>query len=876
MVQALVARQALSDEELKKAIDGCDQEPIHIPGSIQPHGFLFALSDDFEILKVSANITDLIEGNTRDLIGQNLSTWITKDKIGELRDIVSEGSLNPIRYTTLELTTKKQETHQFDAVMHRSGEVLILELEKHNPDAKIVHQQDFYQEVMNFSVQLQKVESQTNLYEYLVEEVRKITGFSRVKLYRFDENWNGQIIAESKELHMSSYLGLHFPASDIPKQARQLYSKNYLRLIPDVSFAPVSMMPDDLDSHKKPIDLSFSTLRSVSPVHMEYLKNIGVEASMSISLMQNNKLWGLVACHHHTPYHIPYPVRMATELMAHTFSAFLSNFMTADEESEKSQKESYMRELAVALRPNKSLVETLKKKHTLILQAVNADGVIIHLEGKYFAFGLIPEMSFCHRLIKWLEDNHNEQVFASESISRDTNLAVQGQAMASGVLAIPVSTEMTDYVIWFRQEQTEEVNWAGKPEKNITESETGYHLTPRASFKRWQENIRGYSKRWSDNDIQAANNISKLLLNKKYEDTLKQKGQDLQSILNNSNAFIYIIDTDGKIMTINDAALEAFDLEDRAVAGQHYKDIFHGELAQMMENNHAKVLGQQKSMTFEKDFIFNGKEFHLITVKFPLYDTSGDIYALCSMSTDISKLRATEGELKRSNKELERMAFIASHDLQEPIRMIANFTQLLEKEYAGQLEGRGREYIEFTQNAASRMRDLIHDLLQYSRLNIEDTDIPIIDTQEELNVIIQQAQDMEENQNAEIVVMNDMPKIQMKPEHFNSIMQNLISNALKYRAPERKPKVEVSYSQSDINHEFSVKDNGIGIKKEYFEKIFIIFQRLHKNDEYEGTGVGLALCQRIIDQYNGKAVVQSEVGKGSAFTILIPKNLKQD
>lgn len=865
-----ILRESLNDDELEKAIDGCDNEQIHIPGSIQPHGYMIILSQDFKIVKVSRNFCSLIDESLQSIIGQDLKKYFGEEIIRALRDMVSVGALRPIRYTTLSFI-EKENLPRFDAVLHQSNDYLILELEIHKPGKQGFQEQDFYQKVMQFSIQLQKVQTQSALYDYVVYEIRKLTGFSRVKLYRFDQNWNGEVVAESRDMQMPSYFGLHFPASDIPKQARKLYSQNFIRLIADTSYEAVQIVPDDLYENGQPIDLSFACLRSVSPVHMEYLKNMRVGASMSISVMQNERLWGLIACHHHSPLHPSIPVRMAAELMAHTFSAFLSNFMQADQESEIQKKQSYIRELKTSLRPDKSMMETLKRKHTLLLQAVDADGVIVHVNDKNFAFGLIPEMSFANDLIDWLETNGDGKVFASNSIARDTSLFVRGQSMASGVLAIPVSSSITDYVMWFRQELTEEVDWAGRPEKRITKDKIGYHLTPRASFTRWKESLRGYSKAWTSDDIEAAEHITKLLLNKKYEDKLRQADYDLQSILDNSSAFIYITDISGNIIRMNESAIEAFGLNSDNVVGYHYKEIFSGDFVKFEGEQQKILFSTQKSSTFNSDFILNDKEFHLITVKFPLYDTSDDMYALCSISTDVSMLHNTQEELRRSNKELERLAFIASHDLQEPIRVISNFTKLLDQEYKDKLDDNAKVYIDFTLNAAERMRFLINDLLEFSRVGHEHYEPEIIDAKGEIIRLIEQFKMLDTNQDALITIEGNIPDIYMKLEHFSCIMQNLISNALKFKNKLDSPVIKISCQEAEAGWKFAVSDNGIGIKREYFDKIFILFQRLHNKNEYDGTGIGLALVSRIIERYNGKIWVESSYGKGSCFFFIVPK-----
>ncbi len=867
-------QKALDEKQLKKAIDGCDNEPIHIPGSIQPHGYLLVLNDNFDIVKVSENFIELVGNSLTDTIGHNLVDYITEDKLSKLREIISSGILNPIRYTTVSFYLNNIE-YNFDAVLHYSDDVIILELERHEHDRSVQINNDLYQQVMHFSVELQRVHEQGILFDFVVDQIQKLTGFARVKLYKFDENWNGKVVAEKREMYMSSYINLHFPASDIPKQARALYARNYLRLIPDVNFNPVPILPDDKHSDGMPIDLSYSCLRSVSPVHMEYLRNMGVKASMSISVIQNNRLWGLIACHHNKPFYVPYPLRMTAELMAHTFSAYLSNVIRSREEMSNEQKRAGLRELNVAFSSDQNLIDTLKHKQHLLLEAVDADGVIISLNGKVVVFGLTPEVSFATKLINWIEDNHEGDCFVTESIGRDVGFEMDEQTAAGGVMAIPISSAMMDYLIWFRQEKVEDVEWAGRPEKSVRKTDVGYHLTPRASFQRWQENISGYARKWSEADVGIARSITRLMLNKKYRDSINQADYDLQFILNNSRAYIYILDRNGKIAKINEAAMHEFCFDNDQVIGEHYKDVFNEEMATLIAEHQRQVLETQQSVTMKRDFTIYSKDYHLISVEFPLYDIDDEIYAFCNISTDISELHQTQQELERSNKELERMAYIASHDLQEPIRMISSFMKLLQEEHSDKLDDEAKDYIDFAILSADRMKALVLDLLHYSRLNNVEEHPEPIDTAKELNDTLKQFKLSEKYKDANIIVKTDIPEVKIKPEHFSCLMQNLIGNGLKYQSKDASPEIIIDCEEQDRGWLFSVADNGIGIAPENQEKVFLIFKRLHNRDEYEGTGIGLALCARIVERYHGNIWVESEPGKGSKFFFLIPKDTKK-
>ena len=863
-----------AQDALQQALDNCAKEPIHIPGAIQPHGYLLVVDENFKILKCSANFLDFSGLPQDELIGTPLNTFIKTESINELANLLIDSALSALRYCTLTIQTTQLEL-RCDAVLHRSGAYRIVELEPHRPGDGHLQNRDFHQELMQFSVQLQKVKTETDLFNYVVAEIKQLINFGRVKLYRFDNDWNGEVVAEARDERMKSYLGLNFPASDIPEQARKLYSINYLRLIPDTEFTPVRILPDDLDQEGAPLDLSFSCLRSVSNVHLQYLINMNLKASMSISVMQNGRLWGMIVCHHDSTYRPSYAVRMAAELMAHTFSAFLSNHTLLKFNSDEQLRELKFRELNQALSPDVLLEDLLEDHHQLILDLLNADGVIIKLEDKFISFGMTPDKPAAQSLIDWAGRNINDKVFASNSLSDFTGLQEFENNPISGAIVTPITRSMDNCIIFFRREITTEKKWAGKPEKSISQTESGYQLTPRASFQRWVEVVSNKSRLWSTEEVELSAAISGMLLSKQYEDSLRLASYKLDAVVNNSTSLIYIINTEGLIVQINAKAREAFCLPKDGLVGNHYREVFSKSLSDITDEHIQVVQTTAESTSFNEQFVQGGSEFHVITVIFPLYDSSSKVYAYCIISSDVSEMHNVQETLKTSNKELERVAFVASHDLQEPIRMIALFTRLLRSEYADHLDETAHEYINYTLNATDRMRVLIHDLLEYARLEKEDIDPPIIESNDVLEQTLDELKFTSMPADVSVTIASALPSVPMKPEHFTCIMQNLISNAFKYQKKNTAAAIVIDCTDDDPYWRFSVSDNGIGIKPEYLTKIFDIFQRLHSKKDYDGTGIGLAICTKITELYGGKVWAESTQDKGSTFFFTIRKTRKQ-
>jgi len=842
--------------------------------TIQPHGYLLILSKDFKILKISDNCDALFKTQTKNIIDKPLSKFIDKTNIQNLKTLAKSQPYTPINYIALSVGT--DEPCQYHACLHHTNDHLVLELEPAPSTPVSSKNVNSDNHIIEFAIELQKAKDLQSLYQYLTRKINDLTGFDSVKLYQFDRNWNCKVIAESKTSDMPSYLGLQFPSSEIPEQKRALLKKNYQHIVPNIDGKPSKILPDTLNDTETPIDLSFSSLRCAHPMHLEYLKNMGIKASMSISILKNGQLWGLIACHHKQPHHVDYRTRMSAELMAHTFSAYLSNFSHIETKTNREKKQAHLQNLKTAAKKIENLTKLLNDKHDLILKAVNADGVAINIGDKHFTFGLTPTPSFEKNLLKWIESNHSGDVFTSNCIDFDTDLKLQKNSSICGVIVTPTSAAINDYIIWFRKEHSEEIHWAKQAEKEDSINQTNISKSASAPFKTWKEHLRGFTEPWDTEDPATANQILKILTNKHYEDSIKQADYNLQYIFENSLNEIFIFDAQTlNFVQVNRGARKNMGYSMSELSQMTPIDIkpditrekFDAIVTPLKNKTKEKIIFETRHQ--RKDGSTYNAEIHL---QLEMYKGRE---AFVAIIIDITDRIRTENEIRRSNKELERVAFIASHDLQEPIRMIYSFTQLLNDAYKDKTHDEtAQEYINFTLHAAERMRIMIQDLLQYSRFGHEELQPEIINTKEELQSTLKQFTLCDDHKNAEIVSQDNIPDIAMKPEHFSCIIQNLVGNALKYHAKDRNPVIKITHEDHGDEWCFCVSDNGIGIKNEYLEKVFDIFQRLHQKSEYAGTGIGLSLCARIIERYDGKIWAESELGKGSHFFFTLPKNAK--
>jgi diguanylate cyclase (GGDEF)-like protein/PAS domain S-box-containing protein len=359
---------------------------------------------------------------------------------------------------------------------------------------------------------LWQLDAETELYRYtqkVVEQVHLLSGYDRVMMYQFDQQWDGEVIAESKSQEMLSYLGNHFPASDIPAQARALYTKNLVRLIADVDATPEYITPSLEPKTGLPLDMTYSALRHLSPIHLQYLRNMGVQATLTISLIQNGKLWGLIACHHTTAKNIPLRARELYEFIGKTVSLKLSNIENNSKTEFYERIRTLLQNITGQIRQTKDIPTVIQAFQSEILGLVRGNGAIISLSGKKYRMGIAPQNDDMVELESWIKANvERSSVFHTDNLDSIKDFAGKYQDIASGMLLAPLDEKLDSYIAWFRAGITRTVKWAGKPSKVITSEHGIPKISPRLSFETWVETFRDKSPAWSQIEIDAAHSLS--------------------------------------------------------------------------------------------------------------------------------------------------------------------------------------------------------------------------------------------------------------------------------------------------------------------------------------------------------------------------------
>lgn len=727
-------------------LTNCAREQIHIPSSIQPHGVVLVIEkNSFKIIQASENIEAVLGYKYLDVIDAPLKSILSSGNIKQIKDCLAQdfSAINPIKI--------KIGKETLNLIVHENQNFIFLEFEP--TDKKYKNDFiSFYNMTKKVVDQMQISTGLQELSEIIVHSIRELSGFDRVMVYRFEDDESGFVLAESKIDELESFCGLRYPATDVPQPARRLYLLNNIRLIADLDYAAVAL-PNHPQTNQ-PFDLSYTNLRSVSPLHVEYLKNMGVKASMSISLIHENKLWGLIVCHHYQPRYLPYEMRSACEFLGKVMSLNIGIKEDNENLEYRVQLKEKLSELFSNLSRKTDIPVELNKNTDLLKSIVKADGLAICFNDQITVSGITPTISQIQNLSDWLKKHQDQDFFQTSRLPSVYAKAESFQSLASGLMILYLNKVDNSYIIWFRPELAQTVTWAGNPNKDFTMEEDGtITLSPRKSFELWQQTVTGQSLAWLQCEIQ-----------------------------------------------------------------------------QIIEFR-----------SFLVDMIIHKKSNELVDLNL---------------------------ELQKSNEDLDSFAYIASHDLKEPLRGIYNYAYVLIEDYEQSLDSEGSRKLKTLMTLTKRMEKLIDALLHYSRLGGQELDLEPVDVNSIIAKDIKIILEVSQEEAIDIRVPKKIPLFNADKTLVEEVFMNLITNGIKYNDKPDKW-VEVGYiidSEKSTQPIYYVRDNGIGIEDEHQEIIFRIFKRLHGQKEFGGgTGAGLTIVKKIIDRHDGKIWIESVYGEGTTF-----------
>lgn len=735
------------------AAQNCAREPIHIPGSIQPHGFLLVLdAQSLDILQASENVATWLGLDADQMVGSSLHRLLIDcASLAARLKALPVDEQHPFHVGDVRFNRGLRAEKPIAMMVHRHDGALIAEFEPiSDPHAAYGN---LYPLVRAFIGQLQDVPSIDELCKRSVLEVKRMTGFGRVKAYRFDAEGNGLVNAEIADPGYPSYLGLCFPATDIPQQARRLYCANRIRVIEDANYQPSPMVPAHNPRTQAPLDMSFAALRSVSPVHLQYMRNMGTLASMSISIVVRGELWGLISCHHDTPRAVGFQTRTACELLGSVLSLQIETREAQAGAQHMLSLRQQIVQLLSAMADRDSVREGLLSLPETFVGFAGAAGGAIISESRYELLGQTPPVAQVEAFVQWLAHHQpGAEVFQSDNVGRDIPQLPALAEHVGGVLAVAISEIHSHYLIWFKPEKTRTVQWAGRPEKTIADSGA---LSPRNSFELWQENVSGYSSPW------------------------------------------HPLEVDG--------------------------------------------VGELRTAT---------------------------LGIVLRKAEEMAQLAS---DLKKSNKELEAFSYSVSHDLRAPLRHIAGYAELLGDLESEKLSDRGVRFLDHIGESARFAGTLVDNLLSFSQmgraaLRLSDVDLgALVDAIRNEMLPDYQGRDLKWQ-------VAPLPVVYADAAFIHLALRNLLSNAIKYTRTREHGEIDIDAWQTATEVVVSIRDNGVGFDMAYAGKLFGVFQRLHRMEEFEGTGIGLASVRRILERHDGRVWAESTLGQGATFFFALPKH----
>jgi len=492
-------------------LTNCERELIHLAGSVQPHGLLLALREpELRILQASANVQTHLGVHAEALLNQSVAE-LGGDIHARIEQACAQnGDLREPSPLRCQLPVSG-EPREFEGTLHRiaaaggAGTVLLVEIEPVGAAHVRVDTVDIVgtplRELLGAALQRFSAASAIGtLADSVVRSFRDMLGYDRVMVYKFDPDGHGKIIAEARDPRLDSLLGHHYPASDIPQRARELYLRNRLRVLVDVNYEPSPLVPRQLPGANEELDMSMCQLRSMSPLHLQYLKNMGVTATLVVSLVREGRLWGLIACHHYSPRNLRFAVRAAADLLAEVAStriAAIENYAHAQVAIQVRRLE---QRLVEATSTEGDWRLALFRNPRTLLQPLEATGAALFHEGELLTAGEAPSTAELRALMQWIDGQAFDGLFSCSSVARANAALDTLTPTASGVLAVKLSSTKPDYLMWFRKEQLLTVTWAGDPSKPMV-ANNPLELSPRSSFAAWSEIVRGTALPWSNSEL---------------------------------------------------------------------------------------------------------------------------------------------------------------------------------------------------------------------------------------------------------------------------------------------------------------------------------------------------------------------------------------
>ena len=892
-----------TQQQLQQALQRCAGEPIHQIGFIQPHGAMIVIGTDSNrrVLQASVNLQKILGLPAVSILDRPLDAVIGNMQAIEIERLIIMTAQRHVA-SALMLIPSLGSAALVQVRVFPSDDVFVIELTPQTqPEERLENH------LIDTQRALLLINDEADLLLYLEktgELMRQITGFDRVMIYRFDPNWDGEVIAEARTQSAESYLGSRFPASDIPAQARQLYARNRFRLVVDVQADPVELTPTLNPLTGKPLDMTLSVLRGFSPVHVEYLRNMGVKASMSISLLQNGRLWGLIACHHMMPRWPPASVQDTAALISQIASARLSAVDAQHRQSLGDDVSSVVGYLLKVINIDTTLEAVLNQMQSQMLDLLDGSGLVVVIDGKCYGLGQVPDQAAIDELLAWLGSQLTSDVFACDHLSELFAPAAAYHNVVCGLLASPVTTDMHNCMVWLRPERFRTVRWAGSPQKIVhADAEGNVLLSPRKSFDAWTEAWRGRSASWTAAECDAAVILARALTVGIAQKTRLEQSQAAQREIEKRYTLALNATNDGiwdwNVQTDKTITNPAFSVMLGFAPGElgdnsntEWMHLLHPDDLDHVLEFAKDSLGRERR--FNTEFRLRCKDggYKWILSRGTLLERDSQGHPLRAIGThsDLTNRKKMEIQLRDAKEKAEaanlaKSEFLANmgHELLTPMNVILGMTELACRRVT---DPRASDQLQTAMGSARQLLSLINGILDISSIGNESLALENISfnlgwTLEKIKGIV----DLVATKKGLCLIIDAPDALVNRLFYGDSvrlgeILLHLVGNAVKF-TQQGEVSVRVVLAEdrgTEALVRFEIKDSGIGMTMADQEQLFTLFRQVDGSltRQYGGTGLGLILAKRLAELMGGSIGLNSEPGVGSTFWFTVVLGVATD
>ena len=852
----------------------CVDEPIRVPGAVQQHGFLLVTDGEFRsILIASENAERFLRLPFRLVLGAPLETLLGRELLAALRGLryISEAERDGL---VTFLGSFRLQGEYFSVTTHCTGSERVLEFELQD---QLVGPEMMNGVITNFVGTLSRLQNERELCNALTRQIADLTGFDRVLLYSFDTEGHGTVLSEINNGKLPSYLGLRFPSSDIPQQARDLYVLNTVRIIPDATYTP-SPLRGLPGQDTGGFDLSLSLLRSVSPTHLEYMRNMGTQASMSVSLVTDGRLWGLVSGHHAEPHLVPYLIRSACDMLTKMASTQLSSFGTASRLQQLVQFHAVQRNILTELaagQNHQNHLDGLTGQLAQVIQITNAAGVALVVDGDVVTHGEVPSQAAIVRLTEWLNQTQELDTFVSSHLSAELPWTDEIGSEASGLLAIRISAVQHRYLLWFRPEVVKTVRWAGEPDKIIAANQT---LHPRNSFGEWKETVQGRSEQWTAVEVDSARDFRSALTTislRRAEEAVELGEARFRQLTQALPVRVFTADDSGDLTYTNERWQNTglsgsgrwFDErqlcpEDATLCEQLWIRAVAG-------NSDFEAEVRLRTPSPESPGGFSGQERWNFVRAVPFHRANAARAGWIGCFIDLTESKERETAL-RMNEKLAltgRMTSVIAHEINNPLEAITNLMYLLRAEVHD--DGPATGYIGMVESELERISGITKQTLRWNRESADQRET--FRAGEMVDDVLRLFAGKIRNRQITVKLEGDrQTQLSGVVGQLRQVLANLVANAIDAAPVGGSVSIRIMAAMDGMSRAetgFAVTDNGKGISAETLKRLFEPFYST-KGDL--GNGLGLYISREIVERHGGRIVVNSVVGSGTTMRVWLP------